>query len=676
MHPQPSERESIFMTTDARSQTAGEDSPACCGTRTTAHCCAPRGDRPTPNVDGVFTVRAAGAADLQSVRSLLVVAGLPADDIDRHFDAGYSLAVSDDGTVIGSAGVEVYGGVGLLRSVAVASPWRGRGVGAALVQDRLAWAREQKLDALWLLTTTAADYFSTLGFRRTDRTDAPHDLLTASEFTHICPSTATVMWMDLGPIGAEAGCGVRSCGSDPNPGPSVDRGRCTVPAARCDCRESSSAGEPGPAALAALPVVVIGAGPVGLAAAAHLVAKGEPLLVIEAGSRVGASVREWGHVRLFSPWKYAVDSTARRMLESAGWTMPDAETLPTGAQLVESYLEPLAELPEIAPHLRFGYHVRAVSRRGYDKLKTIGRDSAPFELVIQQPNGSIARVYARAVIDASGTWRTPAPMGASGVAAEGEADAAEHVAYGMPDVLGRDRVRYEGKRVLVVGSGHSAFNVLLDLARLGRDAGTQVSWAIRRNEPGLMFGGGARDGLPERGALGTRLRRLVDDGRVRLHTGIRIARVATVDGALFVTGDDGQRLGPTDEIIVTTGFRPDLALARELRLRLDPSLEAPEGLAPLIDPNQHSCGTVYPHGAAELAHPEGGYYVVGMKSYGRAPTFLLLTGYEQVRSVVCELVGDHDGARQVKLVLPETGVCRVDQAAAETGITGGVGCCA
>ena len=148
---------------------------------------------------------------------------------------------------------------------------------------------------------------------------------------------------------------------------------------------------------------------------------------------------------------------------------------------------------------------------------------------------------------------------------------------------------------------------------------------------------------------------------------MRIARVSAAADGVVVESDAGARIGPVDEIVVATGFRPDLSLARELRLKLDPWLEAPEALAPLIDPNLHSCGTVYPHGAAELAHPETDFYVVGMKSYGRAPTFLLLTGYEQVRSVVCALVGDEEGARNVELVLPETGVCQTD--------LGGASCC-
>jgi hypothetical protein len=113
-------------------------------------------------------------------------------------------------------------------------------------------------------------------------------------------------------------------------------------------------------------------------------------------------------------------------------------------------------------------------------------------------------------------------------------------------------------------------------------------------------------------------------------------------------------------MIVATGFRPDLSFLREIRLALDPAVEATPALAPLIDPNLHSCGTVRPHGEAELRHPETGFYIAGMKSYGRAPTFLLATGYEQVRSIAAHLAGDAEAARRVELVLPETGVCSTE----------------
>ena len=133
---------------------------------------------------------------------------------------------------------------------------------------------------------------------------------------------------------------------------------------------------------------------------------------------------------------------------------------------------------------------------------------------------------------------------------------------------------------------------------------------------------------------------------------------------------DGSHRIAADEVIAATGFRPDLTLLGELRLDLDDRVEAARALAPLIDPNVHSCGSVPPHGVDELAHPDAGVYMVGMKSYGRAPTFLLRTGYEQVRSVVAALAGDWEAARQVELELPETGVCNGPPAPAAAAYCG------
>jgi Pyridine nucleotide-disulphide oxidoreductase len=406
-----------------------------------------------------------------------------------------------------------------------------------------------------------------------------------------------------------------------------------------------------------LPVAVIGAGPVGLAAAARLVEAGEEPVVLEAGQRAGAAVLGWGHVRVFSPWKYNVDEAARRLLLPTGWSDPDPEVAPTGGELVERYLEPLARSPRLRGRIRPGSRVTAVSRRGFDKLRTAGREAAPFELTVRTPEGE-ERLAARAVIDASGTWGRPNPLGSSGVPAPGESAAAERIFFGIPDVLGRHRARYAGRRVVVVGSGHSAFNTLLDLVLLRRaEPTTEITWAIRRVLTEQLFGGGAADALPDRATLGAEVRRLVVGGHVRLVAGFATAAVELVGGGVLLRDAGGAGVGPVDEVVACTGFRPDLDLGRELRLAFDPVVESPPALAPLIDPNLHSCGTVPPHGARELAHPEADYYVVGMKSYGRAPTFLMLTGYEQVRSVVCALKGDEEGARSVRLVLPETGVC-------------------
>ncbi len=406
-----------------------------------------------------------------------------------------------------------------------------------------------------------------------------------------------------------------------------------------------------------LPVVVIGAGPVGLAAAAHLVQRGLVFTVLEAGASVAASIRDWSHVRTFSPWRYDVDPAAVALLTETGWSMPDPEHLPTGAELIDGYLAPLAAHPSIAPSVQLGARVTSVTRLDHDRMKTPGRDQAPFVVRFETKEGGEQEIVARAVIDASGTYSSPNPLGSSGVIAIGENAAADRVFYGIADVLGRDRARYAERRVLVVGGGHSAFNVLLDLADLAREAPeTTIAWAIRRPEIGQMFGGGADDGLPARGSLGERVRSLVKSGQVVMTLGFGTRRIDRTGDGLIVS-DGQQTIGPVDEIIATTGFRPDFAPLRELRLSIDPITESPAILAPLIDPNVHSCGSVPPHGYEELRHPETDFYIVGMKAYGRAPTALMRTGYEQVRSVVAALAGDMEAARRVELVLPETGVC-------------------
>jgi len=409
-----------------------------------------------------------------------------------------------------------------------------------------------------------------------------------------------------------------------------------------------------------LPVAIIGAGPIGLAAAAHLLKRGEAPLVFEAGRAAGAAVLQWGHVRLFSPWLELLDRESVALLAAEGWQAPDPAAYPTGHELVEDYLAPLAKTAPIKPYLRLGTRVVAVGRQGIDKMKTPGREEAPFVLRLRTASGEEQEVLARAVIDASGTYETPNPLGASGIPALGERALREHIFYGIPDILGAQHERYADRRVLVVGSGHSAFNALLELAELARKhPATRLLWAIRRTDLGQVFGGGERDTLPARGALGRRMQELVESGRVRLVTGVRISALHETDEGIVIAGEE-QRLGPVDEIIATTGFRPDLSLLRELRLALDAGLESPARLAPLIDPNVHSCGTVPPHGVEELSHPEANFYIVGMKSYGRAPTFLTLTGYEQVRSIAAALTGDYEAAQRRELVLPETGVCSSD----------------
>ncbi|WP_295826319.1 FAD-dependent oxidoreductase [uncultured Microbacterium sp.] len=409
---------------------------------------------------------------------------------------------------------------------------------------------------------------------------------------------------------------------------------------------------------AGLPIAIIGAGPVGLAAAAHLLERGLPVVVFEAGDTAGAGVRTWGHTRLFSPWRYVVDAAARRLLEVEGWTAPDAEGLPTGDELIDGYLEPLARTAALASVIRYGTRVEAVARQGMDRTRSVGRAATPFVLRLRTNDGT-TDVTARAVIDTSGTTSSPRSLLSSGLAHD---DLGDRVTTALPDVRGRDRARFAGRRVLVVGAGHSAANTLIALAALAADEPpTRITWAVR-NGGTARLAAAAADDLAARGRLGAAVNRLVDEGIVEQIATFEIDDVRLSGDGVRVSG---RRAGEAfavevDVIVNATGFRPDLSLLSEIRLGLDEVVEAPRALAPLIDPNLHSCGSVPPHGVAELTHPEPDFYLAGMKSYGRAPTFLLLTGYEQVRSIAAELAGDRAAARRVDLVLPETGVCTTD----------------
>ena len=297
-------------------------------------------------------------------------------------------------------------------------------------------------------------------------------------------------------------------------------------------------------------------------------------------------------------------------------------------------------------HIRTSSLVTSVSRAGFDKMKSKGRAFEPFTSATRMAKAP-SSFKADAVIDATGTWLSPNPAGADGLPAIGERETQQRIAYGMPDVLGRERGRYAGRTVAVLGAGHSAIGTLIDLVQLKKEApGTEVIWLLRGDKPEKAFGGGANDKLAARGELGAAFAELVMDGSSASRpASASPTSAATATSCASAPDRRAAAASLRDELVVATGFRPDFDFLRELRLSLDPAVECPPALAPLIDPNEHSCGTVRPHGARELAHPEPGFYFAGMKSYGRAPTFLMLTGYEQVRSIVAEIAGDHEAAR-------------------------------
>ncbi len=578
-----------------------------------------------------ISLRQANPADWPAISALLEANKLPVDGARAHITT--FVVAEANREVVACAGAELYGDVALLRSVAVAPGLQGQGIGRDLVTFMLQEARRRNVAEVYLLTTTAPQYFQRFGFVPKARAAAPAQLNASAELQGACPASAQLMALAL-----------------------VDR--------RAPLLER-------------LPVAVLGAGPVGLAAAAKLLERGIPLVVLEAAPCVGANLLDYGHVRLFSPWQYNVDHTMRDMLQATGWKMPPLEELPLAGEVVTRVLQPFAELPQVSGNLLLNTKVVSVSREGFDKVKTAGRKKAPFVVRAKQ-NGRDIELKARAVIDSTGTWNTPNPVGANGVPAVGEDQVASRVFYGIPDVLGAARARYAGKKTLVVGAGHSAANALLLLADLAKQvSGTKLAWSVRSPVLTRVFGGGDADALPARGALGTSLKQLRDSGGLEFVAGLRITELKEEGGKLAAIGvtaeGQPQRIDGIDEIICATGQRPNLALTSELRVKLDPLLESNEALGPLIDPNVHSCGTVRPHGHRELGHPEPGLYTVGVKSYGRAPTFLMTTGFEQVRSVVAALAGDLEAADRVELDLPETGVCSANFGPEDTVDAGG--CC-
>lgn len=422
------------------------------------------------------------------------------------------------------------------------------------------------------------------------------------------------------------------------------------------------------------PVIVIGAGPIGLATAAHLIERKQDFRVLEAGGAPGAAMAAWGHIKLFSTWRYNIDAASRRLLETptdtytGDWAAPRETRLPSGAEMITEYLTPLANHPAIAPHISYNTRVIAVTRvrengRGVDKTSSPNRAEALFLVRVQNANGT-EDLLARAVIDASGTWNTPNPVGRSGIEAihESEARNAGFITSPLPDPLGTDLERFANKTILVLGAGHSAANTLISLGRLrAKYPETTILWGLRgAANPVRLYGGGVADELPARGQLGTSLRRLVENQDIDVLEHVSVSALEAGDRLTVVLADNTNLV--VDMVVPATGFRPDLMILSELRLDMDQIVEAPRALGPLIDPEFHSCGTVSAHGESVLAHPEPNFYIVGMKSYGRAPTFLLATGYEQVRSIAAALAGDRVAADLVELQLPESGVCSTDLA--------------
>lgn len=409
-------------------------------------------------------------------------------------------------------------------------------------------------------------------------------------------------------------------------------------------------------------VAILGAGPVGLEAALAAAEAGWDFTVFECAPRIGASVRRWGHVRLFTPWPLTVSERMARHLRAAGRPVPGdagdpggAGDCPTGADVVASLLEPLAGLPALAGRIRCGSRVAAIGRQGLLKHEEIGteqRAQRPFRIVLHH-GGRESVTSANLVLDCTGSYATPNAAGDGGVPAPGEEDLGPAIVRTLPD-LEAERDEWAGRTTLLIGAGKSAQTAAAGLASLARAApGTRLIWAVRSPSP--TWGEIAGDPLPGRQALVESARSLAA-GQA---PGVRVVPGVTVDGFKREGGRILARLravkaatvppttvpptaGPdaaedvlADRILALTGYVPDTAIYRQLQVHECYATCAPIELsAQLLGDAAGDCLAQPSYGVDVLRNPEPHFFVLGAKSYGRNSQFLLRIGYEQVAEVM------------------------------------------
>jgi len=387
-------------------------------------------------------------------------------------------------------------------------------------------------------------------------------------------------------------------------------------------------------------VAILGGGPIGLDAALAAQDRGWSFTVYEAAATVGAYVKAWGHVRLFTPWSLNVSDRMRAHLAGAGVEVPSGEDFPTGAEFAERVLDPLAALPEIAGSLRLDSRVESIGREGLLKHEEIAnevRGATPFRLLISDAAGVERIEHADLVLDCTGSYGNPNVLGDGGIAAPGERAAADRITRTIPDLTAGNG-RLAGRTVLLAGAGKSAQTTARDLASLAdQDPDTRIVWAVRSSAPD--WGVVPDDSLPERQELVNVSERLHQGAHpaVEVRTGVAVERLSERDGRLVATlrGADSADDVEVDHIVALTGFVPDASIYRQLQMHECYATAAPITLsAALLGADAADCLDQESHGVDVLRSPEPNFFILGVKSYGRVNSFLLKVGYQQVDEVV------------------------------------------
>jgi len=386
-------------------------------------------------------------------------------------------------------------------------------------------------------------------------------------------------------------------------------------------------------------IAILGAGPIGLEAALAAAQRGDDFTVYESAPAVGGYVRSWGHVRTFTPWAMNVSPRMRAAVPGA----PDSDALPSGAELAEDLLEPVAATAPLAGRIRLGTRVLAVGREGLLKHEAVGdprRAAHPFRLLLARPDGSEAIDRADVVIDATGTYGNPNRLGDGGIDAINERAFEDRIERRLPR-LDAQPSAWAGKTILLTGSGHSAQTAARQLAAFARDApGTRVVWAVRRAEPD--WGAVSEDPLPERASLNASAAELAGGASdaVSLRPGCVTEALHGRDGRIVVTLRNGSpEEVEVDRILACNGGVGDHALYRQLQVHECYATSGPMSLAAaLLGEAGGDCLAVGSHGPETLRNPEPGFFILGAKSYGRNSRFLLQAGWQQVDDVFGSLI--------------------------------------
>jgi hypothetical protein len=402
-----------------------------------------------------------------------------------------------------------------------------------------------------------------------------------------------------------------------------------------------------------LHVAIIGAGPVGLEAAVLLRTHGFPVRIYEQG-RVGEHLRRWGHVRMFSPWGLNVSPWGREQFASTA--VPEDDALLTGDEFRQCYLEPLARCPLLADAICEDAAVLSIGRHSVCKQDEIGqanRRSGGFRLLIRNATGESIE-SADVVLDCSGTYGQHRWLGAGGIPCPGEMSVLSREHYTLPDIVGRDRDRFVRRTTLIAGAGYSAATAVAALAELAHDEPRTRGIWITRHGQSQPLPAITNDPLVERAALTATVNRLatIDQSCItwrpgfavqgisrHLNTRSFLVAISPVHDPSAVTVCEG-----VDEILSLVGYRPDHSLYEELQVHQCYATQGPIKLAAsLLGETSKDCLAQQGQGIDTLRNPELGFYILGAKSYGRDPRFLLKVGIEQVATIVAELCREAQG---------------------------------